>query len=563
MAKLGSCMYRRKETVLPATLADESVNVVGLEDIEDGGRGGVSIRKAKPSAIASLKTLFQQGDILYGKLRPYLNKVALAPVGGICSTEIWALVAESYIDPYFAYLFLSSSFFVQRIASLTEGANLPRIDVETFNSIEIPLPPISEQHRIVEILREQRDIQSLCDQADERRTKLVASAFHSIFLQSKERTAWPEVTVGEIAARTENSIRTGPFGSDLLHSEFVSEGIPVLGIDNAVQNRFVWAERRFIASAKYASLKRFRVFPRDVMITIMGTVGRAAVAPPDLPECISTKHLCVITPDTSRILPYFLWAVLLFDPSVRAQSSAEGKGAIMEGLNSKIIRRLRFRLPPVDLQARFERIVDDALPIEDLYLSSRGATAELTRSLIANAFSGQLTAEWRESSTDVLQAEGEARDEALRASTSAISRTVRLPVASLPPPQFEEGAYAELTRDQRRILQVVRNRNGELGSSPCFTAEELARDVDGPSGGNAHAIELSLGVLAVRGLVIALSREQPATMTGEIVYGNAYRLPLEDFPLTTGDPREPIQGEKARSRELGRLAALLRGEPAS
>lgn len=131
MVKLGVCLQRRKETVMPATLLDRTVGLVGLEDIQDGGRGGVTIRKSSPRVIESLKTRFRSGDILYGKLRPYLNKVGIAGDEGLCSTEIWAFTASAFIDPRYAAFFLASISFIDRIACLTKGANLPRLDAES------------------------------------------------------------------------------------------------------------------------------------------------------------------------------------------------------------------------------------------------------------------------------------------------------------------------------------------------------------------------------------------------------------------------------------------------
>ncbi|MBA3494910.1 MAG: hypothetical protein H0T87_12550 [Gammaproteobacteria bacterium] len=103
-----------------------------------------------------------------------------------------------------------------------------------------------------------------------------------------------------------------------------------------------------------------------------------------------TKHLCVITPDATKIHPRFLWAALLFDPGVRQQTGAVGGGAIMEGWNSTIIRQLEIRIPPIGLQHAFAARLADIRQIEAAQDASRRRLDDLFQSLLHRAFQGEL-----------------------------------------------------------------------------------------------------------------------------------------------------------------------------
>ena len=195
---------------------------------------------------------------------------------------------------------------------------------------------------------------------------------------------WPIATIEQLLASKRGSIRTGPFGSQLKHSEFTDQGVPVLGIDNVVTNQFLWAKPRHVPPEKYANFSRYRVFPGDVIVTIMGTTGRACVAPDDLPECMSTKHLCVLTLDRSLAEPLFVWGALLFDENVRAQTRLQGQGQIMEGWNLTIVKRLRLRIPPTDIQQSFAQIVARTTTLGEIVSSSSNAAAALSASLMAD-----------------------------------------------------------------------------------------------------------------------------------------------------------------------------------
>jgi type I restriction enzyme S subunit len=182
----------------------------------------------------------------------------------------------------------------------------------------------------------------------------------------------------------------GPFGSNLKHGEFVNKGIAVLGIDNAVNNYFSWKERRFITQEKYQELKQYRVFPRDVIITIMATIGRSAVIPGDIPIAINTKHLAAITVDEEKVNPYFLSYSIHSNPYILHQLKLHNQGAIMDGLNLGIIKELKMKLPPIKLQNEFEKKYHKLRTMEKLGTEVLVELDNLSNILIQKAFSGEL-----------------------------------------------------------------------------------------------------------------------------------------------------------------------------
>lgn len=181
-------------------------------------------------------------------------------------------------------------------------------------------------------------------------------------------------------------MRTGPFGSDLLHSEFVDSGIAVIGIDNAVHNEFTWGERRYITPEKYQKLKRYTLYPGDVIITIMGTTGRSAVIPEDIPPAINTKHLVAISLNTNLANPDFISYSLHSNPEIIRQIVKQGRGAIMTGLNLGIIKDLKFKLPPIELQNRFAEIIRDTGVLKQKMYSQLSQLDLQSQSLMQKSF---------------------------------------------------------------------------------------------------------------------------------------------------------------------------------
>ncbi|KAF5428557.1 type I restriction enzyme, S subunit [Candidatus Methanomarinus sp.] len=147
--RLGEVVdYNGALKVSPNKIPDDSW-LLELEDIEKDTSKIIKrvlfrVRKSK-----STKTKFENDDVLYGKLRPYLNKVVLADDDGFCTTEIIPLHGYFGIFPKYLMYSLKRPDFLTYVNSKTYGINLPRLGTEDARSALFPLPPLEEQKRIV------------------------------------------------------------------------------------------------------------------------------------------------------------------------------------------------------------------------------------------------------------------------------------------------------------------------------------------------------------------------------------------------------------------------------
>lgn len=296
---------------------------------------------------------------------------------------IWDVRDESLVDRPYLQRYLTSPHAIEYYVGKMKGSTARRrsLPPAEFDAMPVPLPPVREQRRIAAILDVADAIRAKRRRVLAHLDEVPASTFRVMFDGAK-----PTATVDEFA----NKMRTGPFGSQLLHSEFVDEGIAVLGLDNVVGNEFRWAERRYISSEKYEQLKRYTVEPGDVLISIMGTTGRCVVVPSSIPTAINTKHICAITVDRQRLHPEFLRAAFLWHPGCRDYLARQTKGSIMNGLNMGIIKSMPIPAPALSLQREFADRIQHIAERRAAAESASRLDDELFASLQSRAFRGEL-----------------------------------------------------------------------------------------------------------------------------------------------------------------------------
>ena len=275
-----------------------------------------------------------------------IGKTAITAEDMYSNEAITAFHDKHVVDILPEYL-----FYMFKFKNWDEGSNKAvmgkTLNKATLSDVEIDVCSIEKQREIVDILNKIMNILENRDNEIVLLDNLIKARFVEMFV--KNEYDWKEVTIAEVCI----DMRTGPFGSSLHHDEFVDKGVFVLGIDNAVENTFSYNRMRYITEEKYEKLKRYTVYPGDVIITIMGTVGKAAVIPKNMPKAINTKHLACLTPNTEIVDSYFLVNAFQIHPLIRHQLESQCKGAIMDGLNLTIIKGLKFKLPPIKLQRKF------------------------------------------------------------------------------------------------------------------------------------------------------------------------------------------------------------------
>ncbi len=135
---------------IPADKIREDDWILDLADIEKDTGKIVDYKSFLERKSLSNKHVFREGQLLYSKLRPYLNKVVIAPQDGYCTSEIIPVDIYGEISAQYIQLYMMSPYYLQYVNKLTFGVKMPRLSSKDVKNALCPLPSISEQKRIVE-----------------------------------------------------------------------------------------------------------------------------------------------------------------------------------------------------------------------------------------------------------------------------------------------------------------------------------------------------------------------------------------------------------------------------
>ena len=138
--------------------------ILDLEDIEKSTSRLLVRSFGADRETTSNKSSFNAGDVLYGKLRPYLDKVLVADMPGFCTTEIVPIRPKDGLDPNWLRICLKRPEFIKKVTELSYGTKMPRLGTNDAKISVHPIPPLEEQRRIVEAVEQ---LFQICDQLEQ------------------------------------------------------------------------------------------------------------------------------------------------------------------------------------------------------------------------------------------------------------------------------------------------------------------------------------------------------------------------------------------------------------
>ncbi|MDC8770938.1 restriction endonuclease subunit S [Roseateles albus] len=358
--------------------------------------GADILKRAEPNDFVISMRSFQ-GGIEWCGLR-----------GSISSAYVMLVPNDAIWSPFYRYLFKSAPY----IQALQATTNLVRdgqaLRFSNFAQVTLPLLAVEEQQKIAAFLDRETSKINVLIAEQEKLITLLAEKRQATISQAVTRGLNPEAPMkdsgvtwlGNVPAHwdvrrlkhlVQDSI-AGPYGSSLTKSMYVSAGYRVYGQQQVIPDDFSLGDY-YISEEKFAEMSRYRVRPDDVLISVMGTIGRAAVIPNNAEPGIINPRLVLYRVIEQLISPRYLQTFLNNSTSQRYFSLA-AQGTTMEGLNMASIGELYVALPPPREQVEILKFI--RLECQKLFaLSAEAERAvcllmERRSALIAAAVTGQI-----------------------------------------------------------------------------------------------------------------------------------------------------------------------------
>lgn len=388
--KLGDVCYQDKKIIEPTSVVAKKLPYLSLEHIKSE-TGQILKEPDEPLSDSGKSTtfLFDNQHILYSKLRPYLNKVALPDFTGRCTTELIPILPSEKTTREFIAWVLRRKEVVELAMQNKTGSRMPRADLESLFAMEIPLPPLHEQKRIAAILAEQMAAVEQARKAAKEQleaAKALPAAYLQEVFEGEEAKGWERKKLGEIAETCSGSTpsRSNP--------DYYKGNIPWVKTGELKDSSISDTEEHINEIAlKESSVK---MLPKGTLLVAMYGQGQTRGRTGLLLNPATTNQACfAVLPNYTKFVPEFLQFWFRHN-YLRLRRETEGRGGNQPNLNGAVLNSQQITLPAILKQEQIIKLLEEKTQVSQHIINTLSYQLEVINKLpsvlLQRAFSGEL-----------------------------------------------------------------------------------------------------------------------------------------------------------------------------
>lgn len=285
---------------------------------------------------------------------------------------------------FFKYYFESKQYYdeLQKIAQ--EGARnhgLLNVNVEDYFNIEIKIPSIKEQEKIVNLLKKVDKSINLYEGLIENKKQLIKARFVELFDDCNKQTSIKESGL---------TISDGNYSSKYPRSEeFVENGIPFIRANNLKNGTVIDEDMYYITPEKHKILLKGHLKPNDVLITTRGNIGQVAIVPEKHNDSNINAQIVLLRDENSRFIPqYLLWA--LQTEEAKVQYLRLQTGTALKQLPVGRLEQVKIKEPPIEQQEQFVAFAKQTDKSKMLLEKQKENYMKLKKGLMQQLLTGKL-----------------------------------------------------------------------------------------------------------------------------------------------------------------------------
>jgi len=348
---------------------------------------------------------FPPGTIIFPKIGAAIatNKKRMLTQPSVVDNNVMGLIPNSLIDEWYLYYWMQQ-FDLRSVTNIGPVPSMRKTEVER---VRIPLPSLTEQRRIVEILDQADALRKKRAEADAKAARILPALFYKMFGDpATNPNGWPTKPLGELAEHLTSGSRGW--------SKYTGHGKALFLRTQDINDGEIATELLKVDPPSGAESKRTHLVAHDVVVTITGMVGKAAVFYGNSRPVYVSQHIALVRLKKNLLLPEYLVAYANLPHRDLPMLARFQYGQTKPGLGFRELRQARIQLPPLNLQEEFTKYVLELQRGRFARRKSLQALSDLWVSLLHRAFTGDLTATWREAHMKKLLAEMEQQVKALK-----------------------------------------------------------------------------------------------------------------------------------------------------